>query len=166
MQPGAMRFSASQALKLLIILYLSEMLKQFLSTLIFSILFFAAIAQSADETSIRKVMAQQTNDWNNGNVNSFMNSYWQSDSLMFIGKSGITYGWQKTLDNYKKNYPDTAVMGKLDFNLLEVKRLSADYYFVVGKWHLKRSIGDIGGIFTLVFRKVKKQWLIIADHSS
>ena len=111
-------------------------------------------------------MAQQTADWNKGDVNSFMNSYWQSDSLMFVGKSGITYGWQKTLDNYIKNYPDTASMGKLDFTLLEVKRLSADYYFVVGKWHLKRSIGDIGGSFTLIFRKIKSQWLIVADHSS
>ena len=85
---------------------------------------------------------------------------------MFVGKSGITYGWQKTLDNYKKNYPDAAAMGKLKFDLLEVKRLSSGYFFVVGKWHLTRSIGDIGGIFTLLFRKVANRWLIIADHSS
>jgi hypothetical protein len=37
---------------------------------------------------------------------------------MFIGKSGITYGWQKTLDNYKKGYPDKEAMGKLHFTLL------------------------------------------------
>ena len=95
-----------------------------------------------------------------------MNGYWQSDSLMFIGKSGITYGWQKTLDNYKKNYPDTASMGKLNFDLLSVKPVAENYFFVVGKWHLTRSIGDVGGVFTLLFRKVKNQWVIIADHSS
>ena len=142
------------------------MQKQLLITLIIVITTFYATAQSTDETSIRKVLAQQTADWNKGDINSFMNSYWQSDSLMFVGKSGITYGWQKTLDNYKKNYAGSAAMGKLDFDLLEFKRLSADYYFVVGKWHLKRSMGDIGGIFTLIFRKIKSQWLIVADHSS
>ncbi|MBK8785651.1 MAG: hypothetical protein IPN43_03915 [Chitinophagaceae bacterium] len=67
---------------------------------------------------------------------------------------------------HKKGYPDTAAMGKLDFDLLEVKRLSVMYFFVVGKWHLNRSIGDVGGHFTLLFKKVKNKWVIVADHSS
>jgi ketosteroid isomerase-like protein len=119
-----------------------------------------------DEQAIRKAIEDQRVAWNNGNKELFMNTYWQSDSLMFIGKSGVTYGWQNTLNNYKKGYPDTATMGKLDFDILEVKRLSAIYFFVVGKWHLKRSIGDVGGHFTLLWRKVKGGWVIVADHTS
>lgn len=123
-------------------------------------------AQSNDELAIRKAMNEQLAAWNAGDIDRFMGTYWQDDSLMFIGKSGITYGWQKTLENYKKGYPDTTAMGKLDFNILEVKRLSVMYFFVVGKWHLTRSIGNIGGHFTLLFRKIKNKWVIIADHSS
>ena len=123
-------------------------------------------AQNKDENSIRKVLTGQTNAWNKGDLQQFMQSYWQNDSLMFIGKSGITYGWQKTLENYKKGYPDTAAMGKLNFELLQVKKLSVDYYFVVGKWNLIRSIGNVGGSFTLLFRKIKNVWVIISDHSS
>lgn len=122
--------------------------------------------QSKNETTIRSILAAQTSAWNNGNLNTFMKGYWQSDSLMFIGKSGITYGWQKTLDNYKKNYPDTASMGKLNFDLLSLKPIAGDYYFVVGKWYLTRSVGNVGGIFTLLFRKIKNEWVIVADHSS
>ncbi|MBK9487136.1 MAG: DUF4440 domain-containing protein [Chitinophagaceae bacterium] len=123
-------------------------------------------AQSKDEQTIRTLIEEQRQSWNTGDKEKFMQTYWQSDSLMFIGKSGITYGWQKTLDNYKKGYPDTAAMGKLDFDLLEIKRLSVMYFFVVGKWHLTRSIGDVGGHFTLLFKKVKNKWVIVADHSS
>jgi ketosteroid isomerase-like protein len=123
-------------------------------------------AQLKDEVIIRKVLEEQRLAWNAGDINRFMGTYWQSDSLMFIGKSGITYGWQKTMDNYKKGYPDTAAMGKLDFDILEVKRLSVLYFFVVGKWHLTRSIGDVGGHFTLLFKKIKNKWVIVADHSS
>jgi len=123
-------------------------------------------AQSKDELSIRTILATQTSEWNKGNLESFMKGYWESDSLTFIGKSGITYGWKKTLDNYKKGYPDTAAMGKLNFELVTVKRLSKDYFFVVGKWHLTRSIGNIGGAYTLLFRKIKNQWVIVTDHSS
>ena len=123
-------------------------------------------AQSKDEQAIRKALNEQQAAWNNGDLNLFMGTYWQNDSLMFIGKSGITYGWQKTLENYKKGYPDTAAMGKLDLTILEEKKLSAIYFFVVGKWHLTRSIGNVGGHFTLLFRKVKNKWMIVADHSS
>ena len=126
----------------------------------------SAFAQSKDELMIRNILAQQTIAWNGGDIENFMEPYWHSDSLMFIGKSGITYGWQKTLDNYKKSYPDAAAMGKLDFTILQTKRLSGLYYSVVGKWHLARSIGDISGYFTLLFKKIKNTWVIISDHSS
>ena len=123
-------------------------------------------AQTKDAMAIRNAMNEQLAAWNAGDINKFMGTYWSDDSLMFIGKSGVTYGWQKTLENYKKGYPDTAAMGKLDFTILQVKRLSDIYFFVVGKWHLARSIGDVGGAFTLLFRKVKGKWVIVADHSS
>ena len=129
-------------------------------------LFIAASAQSKDELLIRASMAEQLRAWNAGDINGFMNTYWHDDSLMFIGKNGITYGWQNTLNNYKRGYPDTAAMGKLNFDIIQVKRLSTVYFSVVGKWHLTRSIGDIGGHFTLLFRRVKNKWVIISDHSS
>ncbi|RYF90985.1 MAG: nuclear transport factor 2 family protein [Chitinophagaceae bacterium] len=126
----------------------------------------ATTAQNKDEQSILSTIDLQKNAWNRGDLVGFMGPYWQSDSLMFIGKSGVTYGWQNTLNNYKKGYPDTAAMGKLDFEILHVKRLSVLYFSVVGKWHLTRSVGNVGGHFTLLFKKIKDRWLIVSDHSS
>jgi ketosteroid isomerase-like protein len=135
--------------------------------LIISVFFFStSFSQTKEEAEVRNVLQKQSIAWNNGNLEEFMAGYWKSDSLKFIGKSGITNGWQKTLENYKKNYPDTASMGKLKFEILEVKRLSAIYFFVIGKWHLTRIVGNLEGHFTLLFRKVKNRWLIVADHSS
>ncbi len=124
------------------------------------------IAQPKNELAIRKTLDDQTAAWNRGDIETFMKGYWENDSLMFIGKSGVTYGWSNTLNNYKKGYPDTAAMGKLIFTLLQVKMLSKKYYHVTGKWYLKRSIGDVSGHYTLVFRKINGRWLIISDHSS
>ena len=125
-----------------------------------------SFAQNADEIEIRNILSKQTKEWNDGNIPGFMETYWKSDSLMFIGKNGVTYGWQKTMDNYKKNYPDTVAMGKLQFELIDVRPLSAAYFFVIGKWHLTRSIGDIGGAFTLLIKKINNKWVIVTDHSS
>jgi len=140
--------------------------------LLFSLIFLnTATAQkvpaaAGDEQIIRTLIEEQRQAWNTGNKEKFMQTYWQSDSLMFIGKSGVTYGWQNTLNNYKKGYPDTAAMGKLNFEILEVKRLSAQYFFVIGQWHLTRSIGNVSGHFSLLFKKIKNKWFIVADHSS
>ena len=135
--------------------------------------FFAVVAiqqvcigQKNNAEEIKKVLETQLKAWNAGNIDEFMKGYWQSDSLNFVGKTGVTYGWKQTLANYKKNYPDTSAMGKLAFTLLQIRKLSSEYYYVIGKWHLTRSVGDIGGSFTLLFRKIGGQWKIISDHSS
>ena len=125
-----------------------------------------SLSQSKDEAAVRNVLAKQNAAWNRGDIDAFMVGYWENDSLMFIGKSGVTYGYKNTLANYKKNYPDTTVMGKLTFTLIHVKQLSPDYFHVTGKYHLTRTIGDASGHFTLVFRKIKGTWVIISDHSS
>lgn len=134
--------------------------------LLFLIPVFTVSAQSKDELAVRKVLATQSAAWNRGDIDRFMIGYWQNDSMMFIGKSGVNYGWNATLNNYKKGYPDTAAMGKLQFTLLHLKQLSPEYFFVIGKWHLTRTAGNLEGHFTLLFRKIKGQWQIIADHSS
>lgn len=119
-----------------------------------------------DRQAVLDVLHHQNEAWNRGSIDDFMKGYWQSDSLMFIGKSGITYGYRNTLENYKQHYSNADQMGKLSFDILEVKRLSPDTYFVVGKWALKRNAGDVGGHYTLLFKKINKQWVIVADHSS
>ena len=135
--------------------------------LLLTILFSLSVAaQSKNEETIRNLLEEQTIAWNRGDIDGFMQGYWESDSLMFIGKNGVVWGWQNTLNNYKKGYPDTAAMGKLAFDLIQIKKLSRKYYFVVGKWMLQRNAGDLSGHYNLLLRKIRGQWKIVADHSS
>jgi ketosteroid isomerase-like protein len=126
---------------------------------------FFTYAQS-DEAAIQKLMDNQADAWNRGSIDDFMKGYWQSDSLIFVGKSGISYGYTQALANYKKNYSGADKMGELSFTQLSMKRLSPDHFFVIGKWQLKRKAGDVGGIYTLLFRRIGGQWLIVVDHTS
>ncbi len=123
-------------------------------------------AQSADHQSIRRIMAEQEAAWSRGDLEGFMAGYWKSDSLRFIGSSGLTYGWQKTLDNYIKGYPSLDAMGKLTFTILSIEKLSKRSAYVIGEWHLARKAGDLNGYYTLLWRKIKGNWVIVADHSN
>lgn len=119
-----------------------------------------------DKEQILKVLDMQMKAWNSGSIEQYMTGYWHSDSLVFVGKSGPTYGYDATLQRYKQSYNNTDKMGQLHFDILQVRQLSAEYYYVLGKWALARNAGDVSGSFTLLFRKIKGQWRIVADHSS
>ncbi len=130
----------------------------------FPLLIFSQISQ--DENDIRGVLAQQQDCWNAGDLECFMEGYWKSDQLVFIGSKGVTYGWDQTLENYKKSYPNKAAMGTLTFELIQLEPLSEDFWSVIGKWNLKRQNDNPGGYFTLIFRRLDNEWVIVSDHSS
>jgi hypothetical protein len=129
---------------------------------------YAQKQYSADMKMVMTVLSTQQTAWNQGDIDAFMQGYWQNDSLTFIGKNGVTKGWQQTWANYKKSYPDKATMGQLLFDILSVEEFSPTTIFVIGKWNLKReeTKGDLGGHFTLVFKKINNRWVIVSDHTS
>jgi len=120
----------------------------------------------SDSSIISEKLFIQRDCWNNGDLECFMETYWKSDSLKFIGKDGITYGWDATISRYKQKYPDKSHMGVLSFDVLEFEYLGRETIMLVGKWGLKRAMGDVGGHFTLIWRKMEGEWVIITDHTS
>ena len=122
--------------------------------------------RSEDRSAILKTLADQQDAWNDGDIKKFMEGYLKSDSLQFIGSDGINFGWHQTLDHYKEAYPDTVAMGKLSFDVLRINPVSSDAAYLTGKFFLKRQIGDLKGIFTIVLRKLDNRWLIVYDHTS
>ena len=121
---------------------------------------------SEDEKMIREIMMRQQNAWNEGDLEGFMKGYWKNDKLRFIGSRGITYGWDQTLANYRKTYPDKKTMGKLKFDIISIEGAGGEAAFVIGKWTLTREEDEPSGHITLFWKKIKGEWTIVADHSS
>lgn len=124
------------------------------------------IDQEKEKQAIIGVLKQQEHDWNTGNIESFMQSYWKSKDLRFVGGSGVSNGWQATLERYQRTYPDQIAMGKLRFEVLSINSITQDVYLLIGKFFLTREIGDLEGIFSLVWKKENDQWVIAADHTT
>jgi uncharacterized protein (TIGR02246 family) len=118
------------------------------------------------EQAIRNVLETQQSAWNRGDIPKFLEGYWNSPDLTFAGSDGVVRGYDGLLARYQKSYPTQEAMGQLDFTGLEITLLGPDAAVVIGHWHLKRSIGDAGGVFTLVFRRFSTGWRIIHDHTS
>lgn len=111
-------------------------------------------------------MKVQEEAWNDGDIESFMKPYWQSDSLLFIGSSGPRYGWKETLAKYKSSYPDQESMGKLTFSNNSFQLLGDINVHLGGKWTLERKTDTLQGYYSLLWKKIEGEWKIVYDHSS
>ena len=129
-------------------------------------LFGAGDRHDGDRAAISEALAAQRASWNQGDIDSFMEVYWHSPDLTFSGSNGITRGWDGVRARYKKNYADRESMGHLEFTGLEFRFPGQDAALVLGHWHLTRTKGDIGGVFSLVWQRFPEGWRIIHDHTS
>ena len=118
-----------------------------------------------DKTAILKVMNTQELAWSQNDLDGFMEGYLHSPSLKFYGKSGLTEGWQQTLDNYKKGYPTKDHSGSLTFEIIDISPIENQSYWVMGKYFLSRNVGDANGVFMVIFKKIEGEWKIVADMS-
>lgn len=125
----------------------------------------AAPADSGVASEVIRVLRNQEEAWNGGDVDGFMRGYWNSPNLTFSSGGRVTRGWKETLDGFKTRYPDRTAMGRLTFDNLEVTALGSDAALVLGAWRLDRD-KPVGGMFSLVFRRIEGAWVIIHDHTS
>ena len=126
-------------------------------------------ATSADAPqAIRAVLDAQVAAWNRGDIPGYMQGYWRSPELSFYSGGTVTSGWDATLARYQRRYQgEGRAMGTLDFSNLETRPVGQDSAWVGGRWHLKMPDGkDLGGLFTLIFRKMPEGWRIVHDHTS
>ena len=119
-----------------------------------------------DKADIIAVLKGQEKAWSKHDIETYMQGYWKSDSLKFYGSSGLTYGWNKTLANYKRGYPTQKHTGNLTFKINDITRIEGKSYYVMGEYHLTREIGNANGVFMIIFRKIDGEWKIVADTSS
>jgi ketosteroid isomerase-like protein len=116
---------------------------------------------------IRAVLDRQVEAWNRRDLEGFMSGYWRSPQLSFYSVSAKTSGWQQTLDRYRERYQSAGrEMGTLDFSEVQIEMLGPASAYVRGRWHLKMSASEPGGLFTLIVRKIDGAWKIVHDHTS
>jgi ketosteroid isomerase-like protein len=122
--------------------------------------------RASEEAQIRTLLSEQAANWNRGDIDAFMTSYWKSDETLFVGATGIARGWQAVLARYHRAYPDRKAMGHVTFSNMEVDLRCSDTALVLGNYHLDRENDHPEGVFTLDLRKFPEGWRIVVDHTT
>ena len=119
-----------------------------------------------DILAIKTMLNNQQECWNNGDIDGFMQGYWNSEELIFTSLNHKpAYGWNNTLERYKNSYPTKSSMGELKFQILDLKLISKTTATLKGKWELNREKDNPNGIFWLDIDKFDKDWLITKDST-
>jgi len=122
--------------------------------------------QSDDAAAILTLLNDQTAAWNRGDIEGFMNGYWNSNQTEFVSSEGLSRGWQALLERYRRSYPDRKAMGHLTFSDLEIRLECSTSAYALGEYHLQRENDNPSGVFTLNFRKFPEGWRIVVDHTT
>jgi hypothetical protein len=124
--------------------------------------------EKEETEAIRKMVFRSMDAWNKGDIKGYMMEYHQDSNTQFITRRGALKGWNATLNNYLKHYPNRASMGVLSFELDTIELLkpaSAGLGHVNGKWKLIRAQDTPQGYFSLITKKTKEGPKIIIDHT-
>ena len=124
------------------------------------------VESTTEESRVLKVLADQAEAWNRGDLEAFLEGYWRSDGTVFAGGGDIHRGFEAMAARYRKSYNTPEKMGKLTFANLTFESIGRDRAVVTGSWELQRAADKPGGVFTLIFRKFPEGWRIVHDHTS
>ena len=122
--------------------------------------------ESRISSAVRAVLTAQSQAWNRGDLEGYMDGYARSPDTVFVSGDSVARGWQTVLDRYRKKYDSRDKMGTLTFSDLEITTLGNDAALALGRWHLQRATDEPHGRFSLILRRTKHGWKIVHDHSS
>ena len=94
-----------------------------------------------------------------------MEDYWKSEDFTFQSGNNRLYGWQSLLNRYEKSYSGEN-WGKLDFTDIQIKVLSNDHAYALGRYKLTYKDSTKEGLFSIILQRMPAGWKIIHDHSS
>jgi uncharacterized protein (TIGR02246 family) len=123
-----------------------------------------AMAQS-DEAAIRAVIQKELDTWNSGDIEGYVNLYAPVDSVRMIYNGGEVIGKENILQFYKKHWPKDR-MGRLEFTDVRLERVSPEYFYTQGHFHVTQADGKkVKGRFSGLMKKIDGKWYLYTDHS-
>jgi uncharacterized protein (TIGR02246 family) len=118
-------------------------------------------------SQITSQLDRAADDWNRGDLESFLSDYAAESTTTFIDGRRSRHGFEFIRQNYAPRFAPGARRDSLRFEEVEARHLSPDLALVTARFVLTRG-GTVtaSGPFTLVMERRPAGWRILHDHSS
>lgn len=126
----------------------------------------SAHAQPAPRAAIERAMAASDAGWNAGDLDRFMALYSNSAETSYIAGTTFVRGKAAIARRYAPRFARGVDRGTLSISVLDYRQLGPDHALVVARYRLVYRNGKVDqGPTSLVFRRERGSWRIVADHS-
>ena len=124
-------------------------------------------AQNQSKAGVLAVLESQSRAWNDGDLDGYMEGYWDSPELEFISGTTTTHGFQPVKERYHKRYKAAGQeMGHLTFDNLAVELTSDTTATVTGLWEVRKAKETLSGGFTVELRLFENGWKVVRDTTT
>lgn len=151
------------------------MIRMLMAALALALVVPQAAAQEDARTAIEAAMLGSAAGWDKGDIDRFLAVYSDDPATSFTTSAGVERGKAgiraRYLLTYAKQFGEmrSAAPTRLSFTFEDVRMIGTDHALLIAKWKLVTH-GDEAkvqtGMTSLLFRKEKGGWKIVADHSS
>lgn len=123
---------------------------------------------------IEAALEDSADAWNRGDLDAFLAVYSDDPGITFTGAKGIERGVGAIRGRYARHYPDQFGPGErprrslLSFAFEEFQLIGRTHAHLIARWTLTPAAGGATttGMTSLLFRRERGGWKIVADHSS
>jgi ketosteroid isomerase-like protein len=109
---------------------------------------------------IEALLSRSAAAWSAGDLDAFMECYEDAPDTVYLSSTRLVSGYAAIRAMYAERFGPT--MGRLEFNVLQLKPIETSHVLVVGAFRLEGRSGN----WSLLLRKTSRGWRISADHTS
>lgn len=125
----------------------------------------SCVAVPIDKDESAAVLTAQAAQWNRGDLEAFVATYWDGPELTFYGKSGLARGRSDLLATYRRSYPTAKERGHLSFEIVDFTQLGDGHALLLGKYRIEGEVPS-RGVFSLVLARQDGRIVILHDHTT
>lgn len=118
---------------------------------------------------VKAALDTQVAAWNSGASQPGSSVYFDSPEMLWVNRTGVRKGNAPIQASYRRTAASTnpAPAGVYSYEPLHMERLAPNCVYFVMRWKYEMNgRPPQTGVTSLVWKKINKKWVIVAEHAS
>ena len=128
-----------------------------------------AFAQTKPDAlaQVQAALDAQVTAWNSGALEKSASVYYDSPEMLWVNRTGIRKGTDSLQRSFRRPQTDRSRPGTYSYEPLQILQLSPNCVYFVIRWKMEQNgRNSMTGVTSLVWKRINKKWVIVAEHAS
>lgn len=138
-----------------------------LAVILIAVLWAPAQKRPDALAEVKAALDTEVAAWNTGTFEKAGSVYHDSPEMLWVNRTGIRKGNETIRASYRRPAANTSRIGLYSYEPLHIERLSPNCVYFVIRWKYElNGRNTMNGVTSMVWKKISKKWVIVAEHAS